>query len=59
MSTTTSNDQISSTKWDGSNQTHDSIKTWMNEVSVWGNNHDMTWIIKIAKRLQDARICRN
>jgi len=26
----------------------------MNEVSLWANHHDMAWIMKIAKRLQEA-----
>ena len=26
----------------------------MNEVSLWANNNDMAWIMKIAKRLQEA-----
>jgi len=54
MPSTTSNDLITSTKWDGSNETHDGYKTWMNEVSLWANNNDMAWIIKIAKRLEDV-----
>jgi len=54
MPSTTSNDLITSTKWDGSNETHDGYKTWMNKVSLWANNNDMAWIMKIAKRLQEA-----
>jgi len=50
----TSIDLIASTKWDGSNETHDGYKTWMNEVSIWANNNDMARIMKIAKRLQEA-----
>jgi len=26
----------------------------MNEVSLWANNNDMAWIMKILKRLQEA-----
>jgi len=26
----------------------------MNEVSLWANSNDMAWIMKIAKRLQEA-----
>ena len=54
MLSTTSNDLITSAKWDGSNETHDGYTTWMNEVSLWANNNDMAWIMKIAKRLQEA-----
>jgi len=54
MPSTTSNDLITSTKWDGSNETHDGYKTWVNKVSLWANNNDMAWIMKIAKRLQEA-----
>jgi hypothetical protein len=54
MPPTTSNDLIISTKWDGTKETHDGYKTWMNEVSLWANNNDMAWIMKIAKRLQEA-----
>jgi len=54
MPSTTSNDLITSAKWDGSNETHDGYKTWMNEVSLWANNNDMVWIMKITKRLQEA-----
>jgi len=55
MPSTTSNKLNTSTKLDGSNETHDGYKTWMNEVSLWANNNDMAWIMKIAKRLQDAQ----
>ena len=54
MPSTTSNDLITSEKWDGSNEPHDGYKTWMNEVSLWANNNDMAWIMKIAKRLQEV-----
>jgi len=56
MPLTTSNNLITSTKWDGSNETHDGYKTWMNEVSLWAaaNNNNMAWTMKIAKRLQEA-----
>ena len=54
MPITTSNDQITSTKWDDSNETHHGYKTWINKVSLWANNHDMAWIMKITKRLQEA-----
>jgi len=54
MPPTTSNDLITSTKWDGSNETHDGYKTWINKVSLWANNNDMAWIMKNAKRLQVA-----
>jgi len=52
MPSTTSNDLITSAKWDGSNETHDGYLTWMNEVSLWANNNDMARIMKIAKRIQ-------
>jgi len=51
MPSTTSNDLIISAKWDGSNETHNEFKTWM---KLWANNNDMTWIMKIAKPLQEA-----
>ena len=54
MPATTSTDLITSTKLEGSNETHDGYKTWMNEVILWANNHDMACITKIAKRLQEA-----
>jgi len=54
MPPTTSNELSTFTKWDGSNETHDGYKTWMNEVSLWANNNDMAWIMKILKRLQEA-----
>ena len=50
----TSNDLLTSTKWDGSNETHNDYKIWMNEVSLWANTNDMAWIMKIAKRLREA-----
>jgi len=37
----TSNDLLTSTKWDGSNETHNDYKIWMNEVSLWANTNDM------------------
>jgi len=54
MPSTTSNNLITSAKWDGSNETHDGYKTWMNKVSLWANNNDMAWIMKITKRLQEV-----
>jgi len=54
MPSTTSKNLITSTKWDGSNKTHDGYQTWMNEVSLWANNNDMAWIMKLVKRLQEA-----
>jgi len=54
MSSTTSNDLNTSAKWDGSNETHDGYKAWVNDVSLWANNNQMAWIMKIAKRLQEA-----
>jgi len=39
---------------DGSNEIHDEYKTWMNEVSLWANNNDMAWIMKITKRLEET-----
>jgi len=54
MPPTTSNNLITSTKWDGSNETHKGYKTWMSEVSLWANNNDMmAWIMKIVKLLQE------
>jgi len=41
MPSTTSNDLITSAKWDGSNETHDGYTTWMNKVRLWANNNDM------------------
>ena len=49
-----SNDLNTSTKWDGSNETHDGYKAWVNDVSLWANNNQMAWIMKITKRLQEA-----
>jgi len=49
-----SNDPITSAKWEGSNEIHDRHETWMKEVSLWANNNDMAWIMKITKRLQEA-----
>jgi len=54
MPSTTSNDLNTSTKWDGSNETHDGYKAWVNDVSLWANNNQMAWIMKIAKRFQEA-----
>ena len=50
----TSNDLFTSTKWDGSNETHNDYKIWMNKVSLWANTNDMAWIMKITKRLRKA-----
>ena len=54
MPSTTSNDLNTSAKWDESNETHDGYKAWVNDVSLWANNNQMLWIMKIAKRLQQA-----
>ena len=54
MPPTTSNVLITSTKSDGSNETHDGYKAWVNDVSLWANHNQMAWIMKIAKRLQEA-----
>ena len=54
MSSTPSNDLNTSAKWDGSNETHDGYKAWVNDVSLWANHNQMAWIMKIAKRLQEA-----
>jgi len=51
---TISNDLNTSAKWDGSNETHDGYKAWVNDVSLRANNNQMAWIMKIAKRLQEA-----
>jgi len=58
MPSTTSNDLNTSTKWDGSNETHDDYKAWVNDVSLWATNNQMAWIMKIAKRLQAAPFFR-
>jgi len=39
---------------DGSNETHDGYQAWVNDVSLWAANNQMAWIMKIAKRLQEA-----
>ena len=49
---TTSNDLNTSSKWDGSNEILDWYKAWVNDVSLWANNNQMAWIMKIAVRLQ-------
>jgi len=54
MPSTTSNDLNTSAKWDGSNETHDGYKAWLNDVSLWANQNQVAWIMKIAKRLQEA-----
>ena len=54
MPSTPSNDLNTSAKWDGSNETHDGYKAWVNDVSLWANHNQMAWIMKIAKRLQEA-----
>jgi len=54
MPSTTSNDLKTSAKWDGSNETHDGYKAWVNDVSLWASNNQIAWIMKIAKRLQEA-----
>jgi len=54
MPSTTSNNLNTSAKWDGSNETHDGYKAWVNHVSLWANQNQMAWIMKIAKRLQEA-----
>jgi len=54
MPPTPSNDLNTSAKWDGSNETHIGYKAWVNDVSLWANHSQMTWIVKIAKRLQEA-----
>jgi len=54
MPSTTSNDLNTSAKWDGSNETHDGYKAWVNDVSLWANTNQMAWIIKIAKRPQET-----
>jgi len=50
----TSNDLLTSTKWDGSNETHNDYKIYMNKVSLWANTNDMAWIMKSTKRLRKA-----
>jgi len=50
MPSTTSNNLITSTKWDGSNETQYVYKTWMKDVSLWANKNDMAWIMKITER---------
>jgi len=54
MPSTPSNDLNTSAKWAGSTETHDGYKAWVNAVSLWANNNQMAWIMKIAKRLQEA-----
>jgi len=54
MPSTTSNDLNTSAKWDGSNETHDGYKAWVNDVSLWANQNQMAWIMKIAKLPQEA-----
>jgi len=54
MPSTTSNDLNTSAKWDGSNATHDGYKAWVIDISLWANQNQMAWIVKIAKRLQEA-----
>ena len=54
MPSTPSSDLNTSAKWDGSNETHDGYKAWVNDVSLWANHNQMAWIMKIAKRLQEA-----
>jgi len=54
MPSTTSNILNTSAKWDGSNETHDGYKAWVNDVNLWANNNQMAWIMKIAMRLQEA-----
>ena len=54
MPSTTSNDLSTSAKWDGSNETYDGYKAWVDDVSLWANQNQMAWIVKIAKRLQEA-----
>mmetsp|Transcript_101034 Transcript_101034/g.162976 ORF Transcript_101034/g.162976 Transcript_101034/m.162976 type:complete len:147 (+) Transcript_101034:122-562(+) len=54
MPSTPSNDLNTSAKWDGSNETHDGYKAWVNDVSLWANHNQMAWIMKIAKRLREA-----
>jgi len=41
-------------KWNGSNETYDGYKAWVNDVSLWANQNQMVWIMKITKRLQEA-----
>ena len=54
MPSTTSNDLNTFAKWDGSNETHNGYKAWVNDVSLWANNNQMAWIMKTAKRLQES-----
>jgi len=54
MPSTPSNDLNTSAKWDGSNETHEGYNACVNDVSLWVNNNQMAWIMKIAKRLQEA-----
>jgi len=54
MPSTTSNNLNTSVKWNGSNETHDRYKAWVNDVSLWANQNQMAWIMKIAKRLEEA-----
>jgi len=35
-------------------ETHDTYKTWLNDVSFWANTIDLTLIMKIIERPQDA-----
>jgi len=35
-------------------ETHDTYKTWLNDVSFWANTIDLTLIMKIIQRPQDA-----
>ena len=39
-------------------KSHDRYKAWVNDVSLWANNNQMAWILKIAKSLQEAPNCR-
>jgi len=38
-------DLNTSAKWDGSNETHDGYKAWVNNVSLWANHNQMAWIM--------------
>ena len=37
MLSTPFNDLNTSAKWDGSHETHDGYKAWVNDVSLWAN----------------------
>lgn len=42
--------------WDGSNETNEKYKTWAADVYAWANQNNLTFLIKIARRIADGTL---